>query len=712
MSGKLRVGVDIGGTFTDATLIDETNGNLRIAKVSTTPKDPALGFLSAVSRIIDEAGVNASEIRHVVHGTTVATNAILEGQIAVSAFVTTEGFRDILEIARQSRPSLYDVQFDKVPPLIPRFRCFAVRERMDARGNVLEPLDEQSVIAAADEISRLEVESVAICLLHSYANPAHEKRVAEILKARLPNISLSVSHEVIPEFREYVRASTTVVNACIQPVVASYMRSIGEKLQSAGIAGELLVMQSNGGVFTARAASERPVYMIESGPAAGVIAAAHLGTVLNCPDLISFDMGGTSAKVALVRNGTPGTTKNYMLGATAQPGIAETGSRGYPIRTPVVDLVEIGAGGGSIAWVDSGGMLRVGPRSAGADPGPVCYARGGIEPTVTDANLVLGRLDPDYFLGGQIKLDAERAHEAIERRCARPLRLTVTEAARGIVEIANFAMVNALHLVSVQRGYDPREFALLAFGGAGPVHCNALAAEAAIEKVIVPMGPGVFSSLGLLVTDLKRDYTASVLKHLDAIDLSEIDSTFRSLEAQGARAMHSEGLEGNDLEFVRQADMRYVGQSYELTLPVDLDSDPTTASKALANRFHTEHERAYGHKAPGEPIEVVSLRLTAVGRIAKPQLKRLDHNGTAPTKPRSTREVYFTEAAGYVPSSIYNRYDLLSQARISGPAIVEEADSTTVIHPGWIAVVDLFGNLILTPETKDKAKAPGTRGSS
>ena len=448
--------------------------------------------------------------------------------------------------------------------------------------------------------------------------------------------------------------------------------------------------------------------MVESGPAAGVIAAAHLGTVLDCLDLISFDMGGTSAKVALVRGGSPGITKNYMLGATAQPGVAETGSRGYPIRTPVIDLVEIGAGGGSIAWVDSGGLLRVGPRSAGAEPGPACYARGGAEPTVTDANLVLGRLNPEYFLGGQIKLDVERARAAIEQRCARPLGFSVTEAARGIVEIANYAMANALHLVSVQRGYDPREFALVAFGGAGPLHCNALAAEAGIGRVIVPMSPGVFSSLGLLVTDLKRDYNATVLKRLEVIDATEINTIFRSLESHGSTAMHHEGLAEADLQFIRQADMRYVGQSFELTLPISEDSLGMSAREALAERFHAEHERAYGHKAPGEPIEVVNLRLTAVGRIAKPHFKRIGANGNIAPKPTGMRKVYFAEGGGYVPCSVFNRYDLNGGAQISGPAIVEEADSTTVIHPAWTAVVDAFGDLILA---RTKESSIGDRSS-
>ena len=410
------------------------------------------------------------------------------------------------------RPSLYDTQFEKAKPLVPRDRAVTVAERLGPAGEVLRPLEDDSVRAAAAILRREEVESVAVCLLHAYVNPEHEQRVGAILAEELPGVPVSLSAEVAPEFREYLRASTTVINAVIRPVVERYLERIESRLADAGVQAKLLVMQSSGGVFSSEAARTRPVFMVESGPAAGVIASAYLGETLGRPDILSFDMGGTTAKVGLIQGGQPSVTKNYNVGGHAGAGIGGMSLSGYPVRTPVVDLVEIGAGGGSIAWVDSGGLLRVGPQSAGADPGPVCYRRGGTEPTVTDANVVLGRLNPDYFLGGEIGLDVEGARRAIEERCAKPLGLDVTEAANGIVEIANAAMVNALHLISVQRGYDPRDFVLFGFGGAGPVHANALARDAEMPTLLIPRSPGIFSATGLLTTDLKLDTAVTVMR--------------------------------------------------------------------------------------------------------------------------------------------------------------------------------------------------------
>ena len=394
-----RLGIDIGGTFTDATLINEGTGEIRVAKVPSTPQDPSQGFLDATHRIRNDTGVNPDEITYVVHGTTVATNAIIEGKVSRTGFITTEGFRDMLEIARQIRPSLYDLQFQKPAPLVPRHLCFGVPERLDARGETLIPLNESAVRQTAEQLRREDVAAVAVCLLHAYTNPVHEKGIGQILGEVLPGVAVSLSSEVAPEFREYLRASTTVINACIRPVVDRYLESIEARLRAEGLTAELLVMQSNGGVLTFAAAREKPVYMVESGPAAGVIAATYLGDTLDHQNVISFDMGGTTAKVGLVRDGRPQITKEYEVGATAQSGTGASRGGGYPIRTPVIDLVEIGAGGGSIAWVDPGGILRVGPQSAGADPGPVCYGKGGVQPTITDANLVLGRLNPQYFLG-------------------------------------------------------------------------------------------------------------------------------------------------------------------------------------------------------------------------------------------------------------------------------------------------------------------------
>jgi N-methylhydantoinase A len=684
---NVRVAIDIGGTFTDATLIDEETGSVSIAKVLTTPSDPSEGFMQAVERALAEGGVDAGQVRFVVHATTVATNAIIEGKIARSGFVTTDGFRDLLEIARQVRPTLYDTQFEKAPPLVPRDRAVGVRERLGPAGEVLLPLDDESVREAAALLRREEVESVAVCLLHSYVNPEHEQRVGAILAEELPGVPISLSAEVAPEFREYLRASTTVINAVIRPVVQRYLERIEQRLADAGVQAKLLVMQSSGGVFGSDAAARKPVFMVESGPAAGVIASAHLGSTLGRPDMLSFDMGGTTAKVGLIQGGRPSVTKDYNVGGHAGAGIGGLSLSGYPVRTPVVDLVEIGAGGGSIAWVDSGGLLRVGPQSAGADPGPVCYRRGGVEPTVTDANVVLGRLNPAYFLGGEIGLDVEGARKAIKERCAEPLGLSVTEAANGIVEIANAAMVNALHLISVQRGYDPRDFVLVGFGGAGPVHANALARDAEMPMLLIPPSPGIFSATGLLTTDLKRDAALTIMRRLDEVDPTLVESSFAELERAGAEELALEGLSGDRVEFVRQIDMRYVGQSYELTIPAGDD---------LVERFHAEHDRTYGFAAPAEPVELVSLRLTSVGRIAKPPLRILEPGGDP--APKERRPVYFAETGDYVDCPIYDRYALAGGATFAGPAIVEEFDSTTVVHPGFGVTVDENGNLIIEKE--------------
>ena len=697
MTFRYRLGVDIGGTFTDATLINEETGEIRVGKVPSTPQDPSHGFMEATHRILREADVSPDEVGYVVHGTTVATNSIIEGKVARTGFITTDGFRDLLEIQRQIRPSLYDLHFEKPRPLTPRYLCFGVPERLDAQGNVLTPLDESAVRNAADQLRQEDVESIAVCFLHAYINPSHEKRTGEILREVLPNTIISLSSEVAPEFREYFRASTTVINASIRPVVGRYLQSIETRLRAEGLEAELLVMQSSGGVFTFEAASEKPVFMVESGPAAGVIAATYLGTTLECPDVISFDMGGTTAKAGLIQNGTPTITKDYEVGTAAQTGVGASRGAGYPIRTPVIDLVEIGAGGGSIAWVDSGGVLRVGPQSAGADPGPVCYGAGGTEPTITDANLVLGRLNPSFFLGGEIELDVEAARQAIQEKCADPLKLDLVEAAHGIVEIANAAMVNALRLVSVQRGYDPRDFVLTAFGGAGPVHANRLAAEIDAPTTVIPMSPGTTSAMGLLVTDLKHDYSTTLIQHIDQLDTAAVEETYRELEAQGGASLEREGVRPEDINFLRQVDTRYIGQSYELTVPLPAEQLDASKIDRVLEQFHIEHDRAYGYSAPSEPVEFVNLRLTAIGKIAKPRLRELEGDNTdIAAAQKATRSVYFAESHGYVECPIYDRYRLGPDCVLTGPAIVEEIDSTTVIHPGYSAQVDRFGNLILT----------------
>lgn len=691
-----RLGIDIGGTFTDATLINEATGEIFISKVSSTPKDHSLGLMEAVHRILRENKVGAEEVTYLVHGTTVATNSIIEGKIARTGFVTTEGFRDMLEIARQIRPSLYDLQFEKPKPLVPRYLCFGVLERLDAQGRVVIGLDEVTVTEVAKKLRDEEVESIAVCLLHAYANSEHEKRVGQILQHALPEVPISLSSEVAPEFREYFRASTTVINASIQPVVARYLERIETQLRREGLVAELLLMQSSGGVFTFSEARRKPVFMVESGPAAGVISAAYLGNQLKTHDILSFDMGGTTAKVGLIQSGTPTVTKEYEVGVSAQTGTGSHRGAGYPIRTPVIDLVEIGSGGGSIAWVDSGGILRVGPESAGAVPGPVCYGQGGSEPTVTDANLVLGRLQAEHFLGGELTLDMDSARRMIKEKCADLLGMEIVEAAYGIVEIANAAMVNALRLVSIQRGYDPRDFALVAFGGAGPVHANRLAAEMEIPNTIIPWSPGTISALGLLVTDLKHEYSKTLIERLDRLDLTTVQQTYQNLENQGRKTLNREGVPVAEIRCLWQADLRYVGQSYELTVPWFENRIDTLQVRRVAEQFHKEHDRAYGFSAPGESVELVNLRLVAIGQITKPKLRELKSTGRELTSAiKATGSVYFAESSDYVSCPIYDRYRLEPGHRLEGPAVVVELDSTTVIHPGYQVEVDSHGNLIL-----------------
>lgn len=695
-----RLGVDIGGTFTDAILFDERTGDIVIAKVPSVPSDPSLGFLAVTDRILTRKGAHPAEVRYTVHGTTVATNAIIEDKTARTALLATQGFSDVLEIGRQTRPLLYDLRFTKPRPLVPRDLCFGVPERMDAGGRVLHPLDEAAVMAIADEMRAGGIEAIALCFLHAYRNATHEEQARAVLARVLPGVPLSISSDVSPEIDEYRRACTTVINAGVQPLVGRYLDSIGRRLAQRGFRSELLVMQSNGGLMTFVAAAEKPVFMIESGPAAGAVAAAHVGEGAGYQNVVSFDMGGTTAKVALILNGHPRVTKNYEVGTTAHAGVGSSRASGYPIATPVIDLVEIGAGGGSIAWVDSGGALRVGPMSAGADPGPACYGKGGDRPTITDANLILGRLNPDYFLGGEMTLSVEKARQAIEKQCAGPLGLDVVTAALAIVEVANTAMINALRLVTVQRGYDPSELALVAFGGAGPVHANRLAAEAGIPLILVPPSPGLTSALGLLVTDLRHEYTHSLMGRLDNLDVGLVGQLYGTLEERGREALARDGIAPADRFFLRHVDLRYLGQNFPLTITV-ADGEWTLSEIArTADRFHVEHERNYGYRVEGEPIELVNLRLTAIGRIEKPQRRRVaaGTDGDLSSSVKAHRRVYFAEAGGFTECPIHDRYHLPAGSTLRGPLIVEELDSTVIVHPGFKASVDGFGNLLVAKE--------------
>lgn len=686
-----RVGIDIGGTFTDLVVMDEASGSLRLVKMSSTPSDPSRAFMRVVERMLAESGVSPAAATYLAHGTTVATNTIIEGKGAKTALITTEGFRDVLEIARQIRPKLYDLFCDKPPPLVPRYLCFPVPERLDAAGQVLKPLDEAAVIVLCGRLKEEQIESVAVCLLHSYANPVHERRIGEIIRQQLPEIKISLSSELCPEMREYFRASTTAVNAVVMPIISRYIHRLEENLAKLGMMTELHLMTSSGGILSSKVSQEKPVNLIESGPAAGVTGAAYLGAMAGYQNLISFDMGGTTAKMGLIEGGKPRIAPNFEVGSAAT---SQNRSAGYPVRTPVIDLVEIGAGGGSIAWIDDGGALRVGPKSGGADPGPACYGKGQLSPTITDAHLFLGRINPDYFIGGEQKLRKDLSEKAI-RALAEPLGMDPVALAQGILDIANASMVAAIQLISVQRGFDPRDFVLIGYGGAGPLHANALAEQMRIPRVLIPMSPGLTCALGLLVGDIKHNFKRSYLKTAQLTDPADLDRRWAELEQQGTEQLVLDGISPDRRSYVRQLDMRYCGQSFELTLDCPVRPGQPTDLEAIKQLFFQQHRLLYGYASEDEPTEIVNLGLTAIGAIRRPVLRKFER-GTADASAarKGERQAYF-QRTGLTTCLTYDRYRLKQGNRIEGPAIVEEYDSTVVIHPDYFAEVDAFGSLFI-----------------
>jgi N-methylhydantoinase A len=690
-----RIGIDIGGTFTDAALVDEATGQVRVVKVPTTPASLAKGFMAAVERGLHADGRGGDAVRLVVHATTVATNALIEGKTARVGMLTTRGFRDILEIGRQIRSRLYDVHLTKPRPLVPRGWSFGVRERLDAGGRVLEPLDLDEVRTAVRRLRQEGVEAIVCCFLHAYLNPVHERLAAAVVREEFPGAFLSVSSEVCPEFREYPRASTAAVNAAVMPLVARYLDALESELTALGVAAPFYVMQSSGGVMSAAAAKARPAYMVESGPAAGVIAAGAFAGAHGYRNVISFDMGGTTAKVGLIQEGQIRLSSELEVGAQAVTPLGEGRGGGYPVRTPVIDLVEVGAGGGSEAWIDAGGALRVGPRSAGAVPGPACYGQGGAIPTVTDANLLLGRLNPAYFLGGEITLDPAAGRAALVR-CAEPLGLDPYQAASGIVEIANAHMIAAMRLVSVQRGYDPRDFVLVAFGGAGPLHANALARDLGIPLVLVPPSPGIASALGMLMTDIRHELVASRRHALAGLAPDSLEALFGGFAIEAAAVLDREGVPPGQRRLVRSADLRYHGQSHELPVPVPAGPLAPADLAALAEAFHAAHARAYGYAAREDAVELVTVRLTAVGVSPKPRLTTLPPaTGEVRAAVKGERPVWFGETSGFTTCRIVDRGLLCHGHVVTGPAVIEELDATTLVHPGFEAAVDPHGNLLL-----------------
>lgn len=691
-----RVGIDIGGTFTDAAFVDEQTGEVHIVKVPSTPADPSGGFMAAVERGLHRCSVGGEAVRLVVHATTVATNALIEGKTASLGMLTTRGFRDILEIGRQIRSRLYDVHLTKPRPLVPRRWSFGIGERLDATGQVLETLDVAAVRQAVRQCKAAGIEALVCCFLHSYINPAHERLAAAIVREEYPEAFLSVSSEVCPEFREYLRASTTAVNAAIMPLISRYLDALETQLQARHVTAPFYVMQSSGGVMSVQSAKQKPVYMIESGPAAGVIAAGAFAAPHGYANVISFDMGGTTAKVGLIQDGHLKLSTEFEVGGQAITPLGEGRGSGYPVRTPVIDLVEVGAGGGSEAWIDAGGALRVGPRSAGAVPGPVCYGQGGTTPTITDANLVLGRLNPTFFLGGEITLDPAASHDAIIRQCAQPLGLDALQAAHGIVEIANAHMMGAMRLVSVQRGYDPRHFVLVAFGGAGPLHANALARDLDIPTVLIPPSPGIASALGLLMTDIKHEFVATRRQVLAQLLPEALEALFADFAAQGEALLAREGVAAAQRLLLRSVDLRYAGQSHELPLSVPSGTLTSPAIAQLHEQFHAAHARAYGYDARDDAVELVNVRLTALGVSPRPRLPALPQGGTDPAPAlKGQRPVWFSETTGFTPCPVVDRTRLCWGNVVPGPAVIEELDATTLVHPGFQATADQYGNLLL-----------------
>jgi N-methylhydantoinase A len=692
---KLSVGIDIGGTFTDVVVMGERRGIVAKYKVDTTPDGLENCFINGLEHA--SGRLTPNEITRLLHATTVATNTILEGKGARTALLVTEGFRDVLEIARQRRPSLYDLLAEKAKPLVPRRLVFEVKERIGADGGIVIPLDDAELAHLPEIIRASRAESVVVALLFSYLNPVHELRIRDYLREKLPEHSIVASSDVIPEFREFERTSTAVLVGYLKPIFERYTGKLIDRLKERGYdPNKLLIMNSAGGLTSAEAAGERPHTLVESGPAAGVIAAAWLSRTMNEPYVISFDMGGTTAKASLIEAGQYRTTTEYEIGGGVHQSLAVRFT-GYPIKAPMIELTECSAGGGSIATPDGLGGLKVGPRSAGADPGPVCYDRGGEEPTVTDANLVLGRINPDYFVGGEAKLDRSRAIEAIRSKIAEPLGMSVMDAAVGIVAIVNSHMIRILRVVSVSRGLDPRAFSLVAFGGAGPLHAADLAADLGLSKVIIPEAPGVFSALGLLWADLRADFSATARKNLNIENAADLQSILDRLDSEAAQWLANEKVQASRQLFVRSADMRYPLQNYEIN--VTLPSGPVDAIwlKRAADAFHAAHQRLYSYCDRGEQVQLVNLRVAAIGKTEHVKPSLIERGSvSAKEAQKSERQVRFQESAVVHDCPIYERERLLAGNVVSGPAVIEQADSTILVPPSFKALVDPHGRLIMT----------------
>ncbi len=677
----VRVGVDAGGTFTDVCLVGD-QGGLAVYKLSSSPQDASRAIADGVAQILRQEGESPENVAYLGHGTTVATNALLERRGVSVGVVTTKGFRDLLELGRQQRPDLYDLQADKPEPLVRRAYRKDVAERVQATGEVLQPLGLDEVREAVRDLRDEGVTAYAVCFLYSYLRPQHEDAVGTIIAEEHPGAFVSLSHDVLAEFREYERLSTTVVNSYVGPIMSRYIQRLRERFTEIGVPTSPFITQSNGGIISLDVAARAPVRTVLSGPAAGTVGAIAVGTAAGYPDIISFDMGGTSTDVALI---TGGQSSIKM----------EQDVAGYPIRSPMLDINTVGAGGGSIAWIDSGGHLKVGPQSAGAEPGPACYRRGGTEATVTDANVALGIMSRQALLGGRMPIDASAADQAVDNLAER-LQLHREEVAQGIISLATMNMARAIRVISVERGHDPRDYTMVAFGGAGPLHAARLARELDIPRVLVPTIPGILSAFGLLMADLRTDFSRTVVVPMASESLPNINAAFGEL-AEGAQAWFlQEGINEARRQIRRIADMRYVGQNYELSVPVPDQPLSGTDLPGILSAFHAAHDQAYGFAAADEPVQLVTIRLEATGNVTKPELKRVPSGGSRDTARIGTRHTYLPELGGWSDVPLYDRGQLPSGVCIEGPAIIEQMDSTTLVLPGQSADVDHYGNLIVT----------------
>lgn len=675
-----RLGVDTGGTFTDVTLVNDTDGNRGIAKVPSTPNNPAEAVMNGVDKIINQENIEAKDIGLFLHGTTVATNTLIEKTGAKTLLITTEGFRDVLEIGRQTRPSLYDFRKQKPKPLVPRQDRLEVSERIRHTGEILSSLKEKSITDVLQKIEDAAPDVIAICLLNSYANSEHEHELKIHLKKRFPHLYVTLSSDVLPEMKEFERTSTVVANAYVMPVMDTYLSKLEKELKVKKISSDLYVMQSNGGVIAANESREVPVRTSLSGPVGGVMAGKRAGRETNHDHIITLDMGGTSLDICLIENGEAFTT-------------TESEVAGQPLKLPMLDIHTIGAGGGSIAWVDEGGALKVGPRSAGAVPGPVCYGNEGKQPTVTDAHAVLGRLNPDGILGGDMALDIESAHDVIKKEVATPLDISVEQAALGMLQVVNTNMMRGIRVVSVERGRDPRNFSMVGFGGAGPLHIADLANLLRVETVIIPPSPGITSAVGMIMSDVRHDDVRTFFHRADQADLNHLQGFFQEMEEPLRKLLTREGFDKEEQVLEYMADFRYQNQSYEIQIPLS-SSQPSSDqwNKAIAD-FHNAHAKLYGYSREEEVVEVVHVRTIASGEMPDVQEVKLQKREVGHAKPASSRQVFWEDR--WIETPIFNRTDLYAGDEITGPAIIEQLDSTITIPPENLISVDTHGNCLM-----------------